>query len=117
MKKRVFALTALLALVLAVSAQALEPRVRTPVPSLSFSGTTANCYVDYLSGSSSDSVSLTLTLYQGKTFVDCWRASGTGSAVVSGSCGVESGKSYTLTLTGIVNGSAIQASSTTRTCP
>jgi|GEM_PF-7015752 len=64
MKRRMFSLAALMLLVLSISVQAAQLRAAGN-PSLSFSGTTANCYVNYRSASTSDKVSATLTLYQG----------------------------------------------------
>jgi len=69
MKRRVFPLAALLLLVLSISVQAAQPRAVGSRPTLSFSGTTASCYVNCKGASTSDKVSATLTLYQGNTYV------------------------------------------------
>ena len=55
--------------------------------------------------------------YQGNTYVDAWSGSGTGSVFVSGQCAVKSGKSYTLTLSYSVNGTAKPSVSVSNTCP
>lgn len=117
MKKRIFALSALIVLVLTMVAQAVEPRLISPTPRLSFNGTTATCSVRCTGEGSSDKMSATLTLYQGSTYVDSWSGSGTGNVSVSGSCGVESGKSYKLVVTYSINGKSQPSVSTSRTCP
>ena len=117
MKKRIFAFSALVILVLAISAQAIEPRESVQRPRLTFSRTTAFCSVNCLGDKDSDQVEATLTLYQGTTYVDSWSGSGTGRASVSGSCGVTSGKSYKLVLTYSINGSSKPSVSIAATCP
>ena len=117
MKKRIFAFSALVILVLTISAQAIGPRVIGAIPYLRFSGTTAFCSVNCPGDKDSDQVEATLTLYRGPTYVDSWSGSGTGRASVSGSCGVTSGKSYKLVLTYSINGSSKPSASTTATCP
>lgn len=67
MKRRIFALTSLLILMLTMTAHAIEPRVASQMPILSFNGTTANCYVECKGANTTDAVKATLTLYQGKT--------------------------------------------------
>lgn len=117
MKRRMFSLAALLLLVLSISVQAAQLRAFSNRPTLSFSGTTASCYVNCKGTSTSDKVSATLTLYQGSTYVDSWSGSGTGSVFISGQCTVNSGKSYTLTLSYSVNGATKPSVSVTNTCP
>ena len=117
MKKRIFAFSALVILVLAISAQAIEPRESVQRPRLTFSGTTAFCSVNCLGDKDSDQVEATLTLYQGTTYVDSWSGSGKGYVSLSGSCGVTSGKSYKLVLTYSINGSSKPSVSTAATCP
>ena len=88
MKRRVFALVSLLILMLTMTAHAIEPYGAVQMPILSFNGTTANCYVDCKGENSTDTVKATLTLYQGKTYVDSWSGSGKGHALVTGNCTV-----------------------------
>lgn len=117
MKRRMFSLAALLLLVLSISVQAAQPRAVSADPILYFSGTTANCSANCNTGNTSDKVSATLTLYQGGTYVDSWSGSGTGSAFISGSCKVQSGKSYTLILSYSINGQSKPSVYATGTCP
>ena len=117
MKKRIFAFSALVILVLAISAQAIEPRESLQRPRLTFSGTTAFCSVNCLGDKDSDQVEATLTLYQGTTYVDSWSNSGAGPILVSGNCTVKSGTSYRLVLTWSINGSAKSPVTVAGTCP
>ena len=63
MKKRVFALIAVLLLAMANTAQAAVLRVPTATPELSFNDTTANAFA-LCTASTSDRISAKLTLYQ-----------------------------------------------------
>lgn len=93
MKKRFFALIAFATMILAISAQALEPRLTEARPTLRFDETTAYCSVICYGESSNDTVDVTLTLYQGTSYVDSWSGSEKGRASLSESCGVSSGRS------------------------
>ncbi len=117
MKMRVFALAIPLLLILTLSAQAAESRIIGSTPELYFNGTTAVCSVSCRADNAKDKVEAALTLYQGETYVDFWSNSGTGRVFVSGSCEVESGKSYKLVLAYSINGVAKSSATTTGTCP
>lgn len=82
--------------------------------SLSFSGTTANCY-----GSVVDldkSIVATMTLSCGGTTVASWSGSGTSVVDLSGSCTVTKGKTYSLVISGTVNGVAFSTTPIVKTC-
>lgn len=116
MKKRMSLMFAVCLLVLTMAAQAVEPRaVGNPV--LAFNGTTAECSVTCRGDNTTDKVSATLTLYQGRTFVDSWSGSGTYRVPVSGSAEAMSGKEYRLVLTWSINGVSQPSVTTTGTCP
>lgn len=117
MRKRVFALAIPLLLALTLPAYALKARSERIIPSLYFDGTTAVCSASCKADNARDKVEATLTLYQGETYVDSWSNSGTGRVFVSGSCEVESGKSYKLVLAYSINGVAKSSATTTGTCP
>lgn len=117
MKRRICALIALVVLALSISVQAMEPRLVSAQPSLSFSGTTAFCSVICSGKSDNDTISATLTLYQGTTYVDSWSDSGKGQVSISGSCKAVSGKSYKLVVNYSVNGVAKPSVYTTKKCP
>ena len=117
MKKCAFALAIPFLLILTMTAQAAEIRSIRVKPDLYFNETTATCSVSVKADSASDQVEATLTLYQGDNYVDSWNNSGTGHVFVSGSCEVESGKSYKLVLDYSINGAAQTSKTTTGTCP
>lgn len=115
MKKRFLTLVAVFTLLLTVNSFAAY-KSASAKPSLTFNGTTAVCFASCKGDLSTDTVSATLTLYQGKAYISSWSASGTGRIPVSGECKVEKGKNYTLTLTYSVNGTSKPSVSTTAVC-
>lgn len=74
-KRRFFLFAALLLLVLGLSAHAASIAYDAN-PNLSFNGTTAYCFVVCRGDKTTDSISATLTLYQGSTEIDSWSNSG-----------------------------------------
>lgn len=84
-------------------------------PSLTFSGTTANCSITVTQ--SGEPISVTLELYQGSTLIDSWSKSGSSRVKVSGSATVSSGLSYRLEAHGTINGVPFTATPVTKTCP
>lgn len=105
MKKRILPLALIVMLMLSISTSAIaSERAITGRPMLTISGTTAYCVGKYDSGNQNDSISMTLTLKLGSTTVDSWSASGTGSALISKTCTVKTGKTYTLILSATING-------------
>lgn len=120
MKKRI--LSALLPLLLlcvmtAQSAQAAELRAMPARITLTFDGTTAVCSATCYGNQASDDLDVTLTLYQGSTYIDSWSGSGKWRVALSGECEAKSGKTYRLELTYSINGVEMPATSTTNTCP
>lgn len=115
MKRRNLALAALLLFVLSVQAQAVLYANRAD-PQLRFDGTTAYCSGQVRSSNASGAIEATLTLWHGRTAVDSWSESGTGSVDLSGSCTVKKGERYTLTIDATVNGVPIPQKSTSGTC-
>ena len=86
-------------------------------PKLSFSGTTATCSVIIRSGASStDKISVTAKLWNGRTCLKTWTASGTGRVSLSKTATVSKGKTYKLTVDYTVNGVKQPQKSVTRTC-
>lgn len=82
--------------------------------SLTFSGTTATC-----SGSVSDlnkTIVATMTLYHGSTPIASWSESGTSYVDFYGTCTVTKGQSYTLIISGTVNGIPFSTTPLTKTC-
>ena len=93
------AMVATVVMVLTVSTYAITARTVNPVVGLSFQGTTAVCHAKCFAGSDNDNIQATLTLYCGANRLDSWDGSGKGTISLSGTCRVETGKQYKLTLT------------------
>lgn len=106
MKKRIFSLALLAVMLLSLTAQAVEPRATVNRPSLTISGTTATCEVDYKSANTTDTVKVTLALWCGDNIVDSWTETGTGRVVMSETCKVVKGNTYDLVMMPVVNGVA-----------
>lgn len=107
-------LAVLMILYFSVSVYA-DARLARSIPRLTISGTTAYCSGEYRSSDSNASVALTLTLKQGTTVIDTWDATGKGSASISETKRVATGKTYTLTLAVTVDGQKISEQSVTAT--
>jgi len=114
-KRRFFLFATLLFLMVSITAHAASTAYYAN-PSLSFSGTTAYCSVVCRGDNTSDTISATLTLYQGNTEIDSWSNSGTVRVLVSGSCNVTSGVTYRLKLSWSVNGVSQPDVEVTNTC-
>ena len=97
-----------------VSAYAVEPRITTVKPTLSFSGTTANCKV--IISSPGDDIEATMELWNGNTLVDSWSDEGTTALTITGSCRVTKGVTYTLKVNGTVDGRTFNSSPLSGTC-
>lgn len=107
-------LTVILVVALAATAYAAPARAASINPTLSFSGTTANCKVTV--SEFNKEITVTMSLWDGKTCIASWSDSGKSIVSMSKSCAVEAGKSYTLQVSGTVGGSPISATPLTRTC-
>ena len=116
MKRRFFLFVILLVLMLSFTAHAAS-MAYVANPSLSFSGTTAYCAVVCRGDKTTDTISATLTLYQGNTQIDSWSNSGTFRVPVSGNCSVVSGVTYRLKLSWSVNGVSQPDVEVYDTCP
>lgn len=120
MKKRIFSglLPLLLLCVMAAqTAHAAELRAAPARAVLTFDGTTAICSATCYGNQTSDDLDVTLTLYQGSTYIDSWSGSGKWRVILTGKCEVKSGKTYRLELTYSINGEEMPTTSTTKTCP
>lgn len=116
MKRRILSFVAVLVLMAAMcaSAFAVEPRAPRISPSLTFSGTTANCQVVIIS--SGDDIDATMELWRGNTLIASWPKEGTGQVIISGTYGVTRGVTYTLTVSGTIGGETIDYDGISRTC-
>lgn len=82
--------------------------------SLTFSGTTANCYGSVMDGNKY--IVATMTLSTGGSTVGSWSGSGWSVVDLSGSCTVEKGKTYSLVISGTVDGVAFSTTPIIKTC-
>ena len=82
---------------------------------LTFSGTTANCVLTVKSPG--DSIDATLKLYHGMTQIDSWSANGSNSIAIGETHNCVSGQTYRLEADITVNGSPVNVTPVTRTCP
>lgn len=100
MKSRICILTAVFLLVLSATAGAIEARIPAPIPTLSFSGTTATCEVEIWAESPSDKISATVKLWDGGTCLKTWTDSDTGVLSFSETHrrNITAGQSYQMTV-------------------
>ena len=114
--RRLLTVLAAVVLVLSLTAVAFAGMKASSSRSLYFNGNTAEVSA---SVSQNGAVcTLTVELYRGGTRVAYWYADGIGSASVSDSVsGCISGSSYTLRVSGTVDGQTVNFSPITKTCP
>lgn len=104
MKRSLVATMLVLAIVLGLSASvsAAEPRISTIAPTLTFEGTTAQCKVS-ITGIGKQ-INATLELWQGNILIDSWTGTATTRLIISETCEVDKGKTYTLKVSGTIGG-------------
>lgn len=115
MKKRYLVIGCILALLLTTSAYAISPRTYA-LPSLYFSGTTANCSVEVVADYSTDKINVVMALWNGSTCIDSWEKSGFGYVELSKEATVTRGKTYELTVDLTVNSKVYPTASISRKC-
>ena len=85
------------------------------VPDLSFSGTTASCYVKITH--IGKKITATMELWHGMTLVDSWSGTGTNSLILNEThSGCVSGWTYTLKINGTIGGVAFSEITETAIC-
>ena len=85
------------------------------VPDLSFSGTTASCYVKITH--IGKKITATMELWHGMTLVDSWSGTGTNSLTLNEThSGCVSGWTYTLKINGTIGGVAFSEITETAIC-
>lgn len=114
MKRRLCALAAVLVLVMTMTAHAAPARAPRPNGSLIFNGTTATCSTT-LSDFGKE-IDVELQLWQGSTLAASWPASGTSKVSVEGTCRVTKGQTYSMIVTGTINGQAYTSAPVSKTC-
>lgn len=88
-------------------------RATVPKPVLTFDGTTASCKSTIIA--SGQTINATLELWQGSTLVASWSDCQAGYVSLSGTATVTSGLTYTLTVSGTINGVAFTPQSVIKT--
>lgn len=111
MKKSVLLLALILILSIPTTAHAAVPDELSPfvlkiLPSLTFDGETAKCTVTIIGDNMSDTISVTLKLWQGSTCLATWSSSGTGYMQFSKTKNVTEGMQYKMTVDVTINGIA-----------
>ena len=118
-KLRVLAIIMLVIALSAVGAHAADlstfrgTRTTVSKPGLTFDGTIASCKSTIIA--SGQTINATLELWQGSTLVASWSDCKTGIVSLSGTATVTSGLTYTLTVSGTINGVAFTPQSVTKT--
>ena len=84
-----------------------------PKPRMTVNGNIATCSVKLLSPGKT--IDATLELKQGSTVIASWSGSQTGTLTLSGTATVTSGVTYTLTVSGTIDGVAFTPESITKT--
>ncbi len=117
MKKRMifFLLATVMLPSLILSVAAAEPRDAHYAPNLSFDGTTANCSVSITA--LGKPITATLELWQGSTCIASWSDSATSYLIISEECSVTNGQTYTLKVSGTIDGEPLSGIPTTAICP
>lgn len=87
----------------------------TFTPDLSFTGSTASCYVSIRQPGKK--ITATMELWHGTTLVDSWSGTGTNSLILNEThSGCVSGWTYTLKINGTIGGVAFPEITETATC-
>ena len=111
----VFALV--LVFLLAGTAYAQEMRTKNSTAVISFSGTTANCYVEIAGDSGSDKISATIEFNCGSQNIKTWTESTDhGHLMFLDSVGVTKGNTYELVVEYTINGKTQIPLSNSSTC-
>ena len=110
MRKRIIALLLIAGIFMSVG---FTEAANNPQPSLTFDGTTAYC--NAVIRRQGANINVTLSLWKGSNQLISWGESGTSMAVISQTCQVEVGVTYTLKLNGTINGVAFPEARVIRT--
>lgn len=114
MWKRAVLLTLCFLLVCTPVVQAVEPRL-SAMPTLTFSGRTASCVCNV--SDAGKTLQVTMELWEGSSLVDSWYKSGTSKVMMSETCTVTRGHSYTLKVRVMINGVSYGPYAITKQCP
>lgn len=114
--KRIFVLVVILMLLISLPVYAMTPRAVSINPTLSFSGTVANCKVQIFGNSSTDDIDATIKLWQGNSCIETWTESSIGYLIFEDTTSVIKGKTYKLTVDATVNGRKMSTAYVEKKC-
>lgn len=104
MKRKLLPLFIIMAIVFTIPVCAASTRTIYARPSITFSGTEADCMVRITADKMSDKVVATMELWQGTTMIDSWSGTGMYTLKLNGTAKVAKNKTYTLKVKYSVNG-------------
>lgn len=107
-------LVAAMLFTLVATATAATPRAVDYTPSLTFDGTTANCSVSITA--IGQPITATLELWQGSTRIASWSDSATSRLIIDEDYSVDKGKTYTLKVSGTIDGVPFMGALVTGSC-
>lgn len=116
MRKTTFLVALFIIFLLPVSAKASTLRSANMNSNLTFTGSTANCEVNVIAESPSDSISVELTLWQETNCIGTWKKTGTGFLDYSTQKTVSRGKEYVLKANVTINHIKQPTISVTKIC-
>ena len=116
MKRRILAMFLAMLLVAIIPVSAATPRATGAVPTLTFSGTTANCGITVMADNTTDTIEVTLKLWHGTRCLATWTADGSGYLRVRETATVTSGLTYRLTADVVLNDVAQPQTSVSARC-
>lgn len=116
MKKRVVVLILVLLFTTQTFAAAVMPRAGEITPMLTFSGTTATCQAMVVEDSQYSYVVVTMKLWTGNQCLQTWTKAAAEKVWLKETATVTKGKTYTLTVDVMVNGTSRPQYSITKRC-
>lgn len=116
MKRKFVAVILILTMLaaLGINASAAEARATRVTPVLTFDGTSANCEVRITEFGKR--IEATLELWQGNTLIDSWTGSASNRLIISETCTVVRGQTYTLKVSGTIGGEAFEGTPVSARC-
>lgn len=116
-KKRIITLiVTLVTLFILILPASAELRINRIQPLLSYSGTTANCGCVVSGDYATDSISVTMKLWDGSSSIATWYGSGNGYVSLSKTKTVVKGKTYKLSVDATINGTKYTTVYLTKKC-
>ena len=116
MKKMSILVLCLLVIISTVTAvQAADSKAVAAVPTLSYNGETAQCHVQI--AAPGKAIYVRMELWYGSTLIDSWLKSGSSTVTLNETCGVQSGLTYTLIVSGSIGSETFSCAPVSKKCP